>query len=274
LRLAAASDGLFREDGGGMFGVVPKVLWEKVKTPDALNRVPVATNCLLVRGPDFNLLIESGLGDKLGEKEHRIFAIERTQGLMAAVVTAGLHPEEITHVILSHLHFDHCGSVVRHGDGRLVPAFPKARHVVQAKEIGAWRNPDARSRPAYLVDNFAPLLESGLVDAVDGDAEVLPGVRVERTGGHTAGHQVVHLESQGERALFVGDLIPFRAMLKQNWVSGLDLFPLESMEVKTRLLAEVARRRALVWLYHEHVRPVGYLTADARDLEAPESHGH
>lgn len=268
LRLAAASDGLFRLDGGGLFGVVPRVLWEKVKPPDALHRVPVATNCLVVRGPGFNLLIESGLGEKLGPKEHEIFGIERTQGLVASVIATGLHPEEITHVILSHLHFDHCGAVVAGQAGRLIPAFPGARHVVQATEIDTWRHPDPRSRPAYLAENFAPLLEAGLVDAVDGVTEVLPGVRVERTGGHTAGHQVVHLESEGERALFVGDLIPYRAMLRQNWVSGLDLFPLQTMEVKARLLAETARRRSLLWLYHETDKPVGHLTADGHDLEA------
>lgn len=269
LHLAAANDGLFRLDGGGLFGVVPRVLWEKVKSPDASHRVPVATNCLVVRGPGFNLLVESGLGDKLGRKEQEIYGIERTQGLVASVIATGLHPEEITHVILSHLHFDHCGAVVAEEGGRLVPVFSHARHIVQAAEIEAWRHPDPRSRASYLTGNFAPLLEAGLVDPVDGVTEVLPGVRVEQTGGHTAGHQVVHLESDGERALFVGDLIPYRAMLKENWVSGLDLFPLQTMEVKAHLLADAARQRTLIWLYHEPDNPVGHLTADGRDLNAP-----
>ncbi len=250
-----------------MFGLVPKVMWAKIKTPDEQNRVPVATNCLVVRGRGFNLLIEAGLGDKFGAKEHAIYGIERARGLLESVVAVGLHPEEITHVILSHLHFDHCGAAVRRPGGGLQPAFPRARHIVQAAEVEVWRHPDPRSKPSYLVDNFAPLLEAGLVDTVSGEAEVLPGIRVEPTGGHTAGHQVVHLESDGERALFAGDLIPFRAMLKQNWVSGLDLFPLQTMEVKARLLGRVARDRALLWLYHEHERPVGYLTPDGLDLE-------
>ncbi len=255
-----------------MFGVVPKVLWEKIRAPDALNRVPVATNCLVVRGAGFNLLVESGLGEKLGPKEHEMFGIERTHSLVASVIAVGLHPEEITHVILSHLHFDHCGALVQPAERRLEPAFPRARHIVQAAELEVWRNPDPRSRPSYRFDDVEPLLKAGLVDPVRGDEEVLPGVRVELTGGHTPGHQVVHLESEGERALFVGDLIPFRAMLRTNWVSGLDLFPLQTMEVKGRLLAAAAKDRALLWLYHEPDHPVGYLTPDGHDLGLPAGH--
>ncbi len=262
-QLQRLSDGQFRMDGGAVFGVVPKVLWEKIKPPDARNRVTMATNCLLVRTPEANILIEAGIGPKLSDKERDIYGYERDPGLPASLADVGLRPEDIDLVIMSHLHFDHCGALVTAGrDGELSPLFPRAKHVVQARELQAWREPDPRSKPSYKPENLAILEESNRLLVVDGDAAVAPGIRVRVTGGHTAGHQAVYVTDQEQTVVFTGDFLYMRAFLKVNWVSGLDLYPVESMERKVSFLQEAARERQLIWFYHETEQMLGYWTGE------------
>ncbi len=262
-QLQRLSDGQFRMDGGAVFGVVPKVLWEKVKTPDARNRVTLATNCLLVRTPEANILIEAGVGPKLSDKERDIYGYEREPGLPASLAEMGLRPEDIDLVVMSHLHFDHCGALVTPGrDGELTPLFPRAKHVVQARELQAWRQPDPRSKPSYKPENLGILEESNRLLVVDGDATVAPGVRVRVTGGHTAGHQAIYVTDQEQTVVFTGDFLYMRAFLKSNWVSGLDLYPVESMERKVSFLQEAARERQLLWFYHETEQMLGYWTGE------------
>jgi glyoxylase-like metal-dependent hydrolase (beta-lactamase superfamily II) len=262
-QLQRLSDGQFRVDGGAVFGVVPKVLWEKVKTPDARNRVTLATNCLLVRTPEANILIEAGVGPKLSDKERDIYGYEREPGLPASLAEVGLRSEDIDLVIMSHLHFDHCGALVAPGrDGELTPLFPRAKHVVQARELQAWRQPDPRSKPSYKPENLRILEESNRLLVVDGDASVAPGIRVRVTGGHTAGHQAVYVTDQEQTVVFTGDFLYMRAFLKVNWVSGLDLYPVESMERKVSFLQEAARERQLIWFYHETEQMLGYWTGE------------
>jgi glyoxylase-like metal-dependent hydrolase (beta-lactamase superfamily II) len=250
-------------DGGAVFGVVPKVLWEKVKSPDARNRVTLATNCLLVRTPEANILIEAGVGPKLSDKERDIYGYEPSPGLLAALAEVGLRSEDIDLVIMSHLHFDHCGALVTPGrDGELTPLFPRAKHVVQARELQAWRQPDPRSKPSYKPENLGILEESNRLLVVDGDATVAPGVRVRVTGGHTAGHQAIYVTDQEQTVVFTGDFLYMRAFLKVNWVSGLDLYPVESMERKVSFLQEAARERQLIWFYHETEQMLGYWTGE------------
>jgi glyoxylase-like metal-dependent hydrolase (beta-lactamase superfamily II) len=262
-QLQRLSDGQFRMDGGAVFGVVPRVMWEKIKTPDARNRITMATNSLLVRTPDANILVDGGIGPKLSDKERDIYAYERHPGLPASLAEAGLRPEDIDLVIMSHLHFDHCGALVTPGrDGELTPLFPRAKHVVQATELHAWRQPDPRSRPSYKRENLAILEQSGRLQVVDGDADVGPGIRVRVTGGHTAGHQAVYVTDQEQTVVFTGDFLSIPAFLKVNWVSGMDLYPLESMERKVPLLQEAARERQLIWFYHEIEHMLGYWTGE------------
>jgi glyoxylase-like metal-dependent hydrolase (beta-lactamase superfamily II) len=262
-QLQRLSDGQFRMDGGAVFGVVPKVLWEKVKTPDARNRVTLATNCLLVRTPEANVLIEAGVGPKLSDKERDIYGYEPSPGLLAALAEVGLRSEDIDLVIMSHLHFDHCGALVTPGrDGELTPLFPRAKHVVQARELQAWRQPDPRSKPSYKPENLGILEESNRLLVVDGDAAVAPGIRVRVTGGHTAAHQAVYVTDQDQTVVFTGDFLYMRAFLKVNWVSGLDLYPVESMERKVSFLQEAARERQLIWFYHETEEMLGYWTGE------------
>ncbi len=261
--LHCLSDGHWRMDGGSVFGVVPKVMWEKLKVPDSRNRITMATNCLLVRTPEANVLIEAGIGPKLSDKERDIYAYEREPGIPDALAEAGLQPVDIDLVILSHLHFDHVGALVTPGrDGELTPLFPRAKHVVQARELEAWRRPDPRSKPSYKPENLALLEDEGRLLVVEGDTDVAPGIRVRVTGGHTAGHQAVYVRDQEETVVFTGDFLFMRAFLKANWVSGLDLFPLEAMERKVALLEEAARERQLIWFYHEVEHMLGYWTGE------------
>jgi len=262
-QLQRLSDGQFRMDGGAVFGVVPKVLWEKIKTPDARNRITLATNCLLVRTPEANILIEAGVGPKLSDKERDIYGYERDPGLPASLAEVGLRPEDIDLVIMSHLHFDHCGALVTPGrDGELTPLFPRAKHVVQARELQAWHQPDPRSKPSYKPENLGILEESNRLLVVDGDAAVAPGIQVRVTGGHTAGHQAVYVTDQEQTVVFTGDFLFMRAFLRVNWVSGLDLYPVESMQRKVSFLQEAARERQLIWFYHETKQMLGYWTGE------------
>jgi glyoxylase-like metal-dependent hydrolase (beta-lactamase superfamily II) len=262
-QLYCLSDGRFRMDGGAVFGVVPRVMWEKLKTPDARNRIAMATNCMLVRTPDVNILVEAGIGPKLTDKERDSYAVEREPGLPAALSSVGLRPEDIGLVVLSHLHFDHCGALVAPGrDGELAALFPRAKHVVQARELEAWHRPDPRSRPSYKPENLGLLEQAGRLLVVDGDQQVAPGIQVRVTGGHTAGHQAVYVRDQDQTVVFTGDFLLIRALLKSNWVSALDLFPLEAMQRKATFLEEAARERQLLWFYHETDQMLGYWTGE------------
>ncbi|MFN2463401.1 MAG: MBL fold metallo-hydrolase [Candidatus Dormibacteria bacterium] len=265
LQLRLVPDAPVFMDGGAMFGVIPKTLWIRHKVPDDRNRVPVASNCLLVQGPQGTSLIEGGIGEKYSEKQRDIFGIEDAGRLRRGLKAAAVEPEEVDHVFLTHLHFDHCGAVTTYDGSRLRPTFPRARHFVQRSEYEVLMNPDPRSRPSYVPDNLEAVREAGLLELVDGDAEPVPGFELRLTPGHTAGHQVVLVHSENGTAAFMGDLIPYRSHLRLNWVAGTDVLPLQTMSTKEAFLAEVRERDYLVVLYHEHAEPVGRLRGE--DLE-------
>lgn len=245
-------DNRFHLDGGAMFGVVPKVLWSKRYPSDPDNFIPLVACPLLVRAPGATVLIESGLGDKLDERRRRNFGVRFPSRLDASLAALGLSREDVDLVVLTHLDWDHAGGcTLRDPDGRVRPAFPRARYVVQRAELEDAMRPNRRSQHAYWPENWQPVAESGQWWPVDGEVQLTEGVTVVPTGGHTRGHQAVLLGSGGETALHLGDLLPTHAHLNPLWVMAYDNFPLESVERKERWLARARGEGWWLTFYHD-----------------------
>lgn len=249
--LLSLSDGFFRLDGGAMFGVVPKPLWDRRAPADERNRIRLGLRPLLVRTDGANVLIDAGVGDKMSSKEADIYGFDRTQHLDHALAAHGLTAADIDVVIATHLHFDHVGGfTVRDGRG-LRPRFPNARHVIRHGEWQDAIHTHERNRASYVVDDFVPLEAAGLVDFIDEDADILPGISVRRTGGHTMHHQLVRIESGGRVAAFVADLMPTTAHLGEPWIMGYDLYPVDTLFYKKAFIGEAIRGEYVIFFEHD-----------------------
>jgi methylmalonyl-CoA epimerase len=259
LTLTTLHDGTFRLDGGAMFGVVPRPLWEKLAPPDDRNRIQMAMRPLLVEASWGRLLVDCGAGDKMPEKARDIYAFDRTVHLDHALASRGLDAASIDFVLATHLHFDHFGGATTRGPHGVVPRFPKARYLIRDAEWEDATHPHERNRASYLQDDFVPLKPAGVVDFYAGDVTVKPGVRVVRTGGHTGQHQIVYLESGGRTAVFTADLVPTTAHLQDPWVMGYDLFPMEVLAFKRRFMREAIDREYLVFFEHDPLVAAGFI---------------
>lgn len=274
LTLDVLRDGRFRLDGGAMFGVVPKTLWEKKKQADPRNRIDLALNCLLVRGRGRTALVDTGIGEKWDAKHRDMYAIERAPGIERELAAAGVAAEEVDVVVNTHLHFDHAGGNTRRGaDGGLTLAFPRARYVVQRGNLlEEALVPHELRRASYLPENFAPVRDADRFDLVEGDREVAPGISVVVTGGHQKWHQAVVVEDSGECAIFFGDLVPTAAHVTPTFIMAYDHYPLETLAKKKELLGRAADGRWLVVLEHEAETPVGRVLRDGEKFRwAPEA---
>jgi len=268
--ISIISDGLFWLDGGAMFGVVPKVLWNKLTPADELNRIKLALNCLLIKTPDKKIIVDTGIGDKLKDRFKEMYRIEREQGLLGALKNFGIRPEEIDFVINTHLHFDHCGGNTYKKDGDIVPTFPAAVYIIQKQEWDDALHPNERTRASYLSENFLPIEKTGQLKLVEGDYEVVPGIKAISTSGHTKGHQSVFIESEDKKAIYFGDLIPTASHIKIPYVMGYDLFPLEVIENKKRLLQKAEQEGWLLIFEHDPKKTFGYLEQkDGRPVFKP-----
>jgi glyoxylase-like metal-dependent hydrolase (beta-lactamase superfamily II) len=257
-------------DGGAMFGVVPKPLWERRIQPDARNRIPLAMRCLLVEHEVGPILIDTGAGNKEDAKFHDIYGVEnrgadgRTR-LEDGLREIGLRPEDVAIVINTHLHFDHAGgNTWRDAGGVIQPTFPKARYVVQAGEYHFATHTNERTAASYFPYNFAPIAERGLFDFAEGDRAVAQGVSLVRTPGHTPHHQGVLLESAGDRAFYLADLAPTTAHLPLPWIMGYDIEPLVTLETKRRILRQALEEEWLVVFEHDAVTPWGRVASDGK----------
>jgi glyoxylase-like metal-dependent hydrolase (beta-lactamase superfamily II) len=245
------TDGRFRLDGGAMFGVVPKVLWERCCQPDDQNRIQLGLNCLLIRIGRKNILLDTGLGDKEDAKFQEMFAVERMPTLRDSLKMHGLQPEDIHMVINTHLHFDHAGGNTVCEEGSVVPTFPKAKYIVQRGEYEDAARANERTRVSYRRENFTPVAHVDQWEFVDGENEVLPGVTVMVTEGHTRCHQSIKIESEGQVAFYLGDLIPTVSHLPLPYIMGYDLYPLQTLETKRWVLDRALNENWLLVFEHD-----------------------
>jgi glyoxylase-like metal-dependent hydrolase (beta-lactamase superfamily II) len=246
------SDGIFRLDGGAMFGIVPKVLWSKAKPADELNRVAMDMSCLLIRDKAGHVVVvETGAGPKLTDKQKRNFGIDTPPALLDELARRGVRAVDVTLVVNTHLHFDHAGGNTRHDGEKLVATFPHAAYVEQRSEWHDAVHANERTRGSYLPDDFAPLEAAGRLELVDGSVELLPGLWVERVQGHTRGTQTVRIDVDGRTLYFASDFMPDRHHLSLPWIPAFDLFPLDSLEAKRSILPRAADERWIVAFTHD-----------------------
>lgn len=290
--LTVCTDGSFLLDGGAMFGVVPKTLWQRKMSADAENRVLLGTNCVVVRTGTAVVLIETGVGNKQTAKMRGI--LENKQLLPKSLTAAGVHPDEVTHVVNTHLHFDHCGwNTTLHEDGSVSPTFRNARYFAAAGEMASARLQRDRDKVSYLAQNYDPLIANRQMTLIDLEgagrfatedarlrgteelpsvniqksAEIVPGVWVETLPGHTPDVLGVHIEGMAhggarEHACFVSDLIPTSRHLEATWVMGYDLDPLRCIEERKKFLRRAIDGKWLVLFPHDHEVPMGVLGLD------------
>ena len=255
--LTAVSDGTYVADGGAFFGIIPKIMWEKKVRADELNRIAVSCNSVVVRTGKQTILIETGLGNKLEEKRKKIFQAQ--EKLLDNLRLAGVSPDEIDIVINSHLHFDHCGWNTVYRNGTPVATFPKARYYAPE---GEWKHGSLqleRDRVSYLSANYDPLIQSGQMRLIDGDAEIAPGISVEVWPGHTRNMWAVFIRSGGKSACYISDLIPTTWHLDPVWAMAYDLFPLEVLENRKRYYARAIPEQWLTIFTHDPEVPWAYI---------------
>lgn len=256
--LTILTDGFYFLDGGAMFGVVPKPMWQRRAPADEDNRILLGTNTVVVRTGKHTVVIETGIGNKLSEKMRGIFGAQ--QLLPDAFRAAGIRPEEVDVVINSHLHFDHCGwNTTKTPDGRIVPTFPNARYFAHRGEVEHGHLQLERDAVSYLSENYDPLIASGQMTLIDGPGEVVPGISVDMYPGHTAQLMGICLDSAGERACYISDLIPTSAHLDPTWVMGYDLDPVTCIAQRKRFYSRAIPEKWLVLFTHDHDKPMGYV---------------
>jgi glyoxylase-like metal-dependent hydrolase (beta-lactamase superfamily II) len=262
-------------DGGAMFGVVPKPLWERRLAPDARNRIQLGMRCLLIEHDIGPILIDNGAGNKEDAKFHDIYGVENAGDpgptrLEDGLRSIGIRPEDIVLVIDSHLHFDHAGgNTTRDSAGIIRPTFPNARYAAQAGEYHYATHTNERTAGSYFAHNFVPIAEAGLYDFVDGEAEIVSGIRALPTPGHTPHHQSILIESNGERALFIADLVPTTAHLPLPWIMGYDVEPLVTLETKRRVLTQAAAEEWLIIFEHDPTTAWSTIVRDGKGFGLP-----
>ena len=244
--------GTLRLDGGAMFGIVPKALWQRVAPPDEQNRIELALNCLLLRNGRNTILVETGMGEKWREKDREIYALGPDGKLESGLREQGVTPESIDTVILTHLHFDHAGGATRREPGgAVVPAFPNATYLVQRSEWDFAHQNNERTRASYIPENYEPLDRSGRLRLIEGEQEPFPGIRLVPLPGHTPGLQGVRIDGGGGTALYPSDLIPTHAHLPYPYIMGYDVFPLTTLSTRKAVFPVAAAGRWTLLLGHE-----------------------
>jgi glyoxylase-like metal-dependent hydrolase (beta-lactamase superfamily II) len=254
----ALRDGFFYLDGGAMFGVVPKILWEKKCPADIKNRIRLALNSLLVKTPKDLVLVETGIGSKFDQKFEDIYGIERKPGLLASLSRKDFRSDDIDFVVNTHLHFDHCGGNTSHDKkGQIIPTFPRAKYIIQKGEWESALKPNEREKSSYLPENFLPLEKYQVLKLVSGDQSVAPGVEVVVAPGHTSWHQCVKVQSRGQTLFYLGDLVPTSAHIGLPYIMSYDLYPLETIETRKRFYEQALAENWILAFVHDPVHYFG-----------------
>jgi len=246
------SGGHFRLDGGAMFGPVPKILWQKQFDVDDQNLIGLCNDPILIRTPDKNIIIDTGLGNKLTFKQQQIFQVGPPWDIPTSLDLLGLSRNDIDFVLLTHCDFDHAGGIVMHDESdKDCLTWPNAVHILQQREWYDVTHPNRRALSTYFPENFRELERTGDFELVDGDRRICNGVKVLHSGGHTRGHQIIEIESCGETAVHLGDLFPTRAHVNPLWVMAYDNFPLDVIDLKEQYFSEYAIRDSWFLFYHD-----------------------
>ncbi len=245
-------DGTFLLDAGAMFGIVPKPLWSREVNADEKNRMVLRCNCPVIRTSKETILIDCGLGNKWTEKQRAIYGLQEGPKLIEQLAGHGIAPKDITALAHTHLHLDHAGwNTTLKENGELEPVFVNARQFVERRELEVARDPNELQRGTYLEPNIAPIDRGKGFEIFDEQIEIVPGVTMFRTGGHTVGHCCVRIESGGQKAIFIGEMMPTTAHRRLPWIMAYDLFPLETLEAKRKLLKEAVEDKVLVLMNHD-----------------------
>jgi glyoxylase-like metal-dependent hydrolase (beta-lactamase superfamily II) len=258
--LSIFSDGIYPLDGGAFFGVVPKIMWSRKVTSDERNYVQAGLNSLLIRTGKQNVLVETGMGNKLSDRMVKFYG--QPAQLLASLAAGGVAPEDIDVVINTHLHFDHCGWNTVRKDGKIVPTFPRAKYYAPEGEWQYARRPSERDAISYIPENYDPLVQSGQMTLLKGGEEIVPGISVKTFPGHTAHMQAVIVESGGRTACYISDLIPTMAHIDLTWGMAFDLYPLQTIESKKQYYAKAVPEKWLTVFTHDARQPWAYVEKD------------
>jgi glyoxylase-like metal-dependent hydrolase (beta-lactamase superfamily II) len=268
-KLTVINSGYFKLDGGAMFGIIPKALWERTNPPDSLNRISLITRNLLLQKKGRNILIDTGLGNKWDKKSISIYDIEQgASSIQSELLKTGLMPEDITDIILTHLHFDHTGGSTKVENGKLVPAFPNARYYVQKKNLEWAMNPTEKDRGSYIRDNFMPLVEYGVLNMIDGDTKFDNNIEFIVVNGHTFGQQLIKISDAANTLLYCCDMIPTASHIPLPYIMGYDLQPLVTLAEKKKLLQKAADDNWMLFFEHDPYTTAATVTKTDKGYKA------
>ncbi len=250
-KLKIITSGYFGLDGGAMFGVIPKPLWQKTNPADEINRIKLSTRHLILESDGKKIIIDTGMGNKMDEKFRQIYNVDESHSMDIGLSKIGLKRDDITDVFLTHLHFDHTGGSTIIENGKVVPAFPNAKYYVQKKQYDWAINPSDKDKASYIKDNFVPLLDEGVLIFTSGDEQFDDEIQFIETTGHTFGQQMVKISDSSNTILFCADLIPTVSHIPLPYIMGYDLQPMETLKEKTNILPLAAEENWKLFFGHD-----------------------